>query len=218
MDNEIKEQVAEQQYKEISDDELLKQYNDADDESPEFAAIKAELISRGYSFQPEGEEDGETDDAVAVLKADSAPTIRYSKVGSLVWELLYIVLALGGAVYFLASMDANGMTVGTRMMITTAVIVLFVISLGVMAGAVRRLANQKSGTAYRFASQGYIVLSFLWSIATLGALYYAIKNFVDVLKYSFKYALMSAVLPLVGVLVSIAFVAFFITVSREAQK
>lgn len=218
MDNEIKDQVAEQQDKELSDDELLKQYNDADDDSPEFAAAKAELINRGYSFQPEGEEDDETDDAAEVLKTESVPAIRYSKIGSLVWELLYTVLALGGAAYFLITMETNGMKVGTRMIITTAVIVLFVISLGVMAGAIRKLANQKGGTNYRFPSQGYLALSFLWSIATLGALYYAIKNFVDVLKYSFKYALMSAVLPLVGVLVSIAFVAFFFTISREAQN
>ncbi len=218
MDNEIKEQVAEQQDKEVSDEELLKQYNDAEEGSPEFEAIKAELLTRGYDFQPEGEEDDDTDDAAAILKTESVPNIRYSKTGSLVWELLYTGLSLGGAAYFLITMNQNGMPVGTRMAVTTAVIVLFVISLGVMAGAVRKLANQKSGTNYRFPSQIYIVLSILWSIATLGAVYFAIKNFVEVLKYSFKYALMSAVLPLVGVLVSVAFVAFFFTVSREAQN
>lgn len=200
----------------LSEDELLKQYEEAEEGSDSLQELKAELEKRGYSF----EADEDKDEAVANLTMqDNALGLpHYSRLGSLLWELIYLILGLAGGIYFLVSLDSNGVEISTKMVIYTALAVLFIASMGALAGGVRRVANQKSVGKNDFSPMGYLILSFFWALATLGAMYNTGKTFVEIVEDSFKYALLASLMPLMGVLISLAFAAFFYTLSREGQS
>jgi len=201
----------------LSEDELMSRYNNSDEDSPEFAAAKEELIQRGYTFEAADAQPEEEDEKITILRTSNSK-MPYGKIGTLVWEWLYTGLAIVGAVYFLITLSNNDVKLSTRIIITTALVVLFAISLGVMVGAVRRMANRRVSTDEKLLLAPSFILGSLWFLSALGAMYYAIDMFVDVAKYSFKYALMSAILPLAGVLICIAFAVFFFTLFRESSS
>jgi hypothetical protein len=202
----------------LSEDELMSRYNNSDEESPEFTAAKDELIRRGYTFEAADAQPEEEDDENLNILRNSTLKMPYGKTGTLVWEWLYTGLAIVGAAYFLITLSNNDVKLSTRLIVTTALVVLFAISLGVMVGAVRRMANRRVSNNERLLLGPSFILGSLWFLSALGAMYYAIDMFVDVAKYSFKYALMSAVLPLAGVLICIAFAVFFFVLFRESSN
>ncbi|GEM_PF-3669435 len=213
MDTENINLQTESEGKSLTDAELLEKYNAAEEDSEDFARIKAELAERGYVFEAEDE----AGNAVADIQPAAPQKAPYGITCTMAWELVYLVIALAGGIYFLVTMEQNEVHITTRIAITTSLAVLFVVSLGMLAGAVRRLANQKYLNDLQHNPIAYYVLSGLWSVTALGALYYGIRMFADIVKFSFKYALMSATMPLAGVMVCIAFAGFFWVMGREAK-
>ena len=218
MEHEIQNTGLEESLKVLSSEELLRKYHEADGESVEFAALKAELISRGYTFQPQ-----ETD-GIQIIKDEefqegsTVVPLRYSPIGSLIWELVFIVLALGGVIYFIQTLRSNQIAISGKMMVTVSLAALIVISMGAIVGAVRRLANQKGNPSYSFAPYAYYLLSVLWCAAIAGSVYDGVKSFRELNKFSMKLALMSTIVPLIAALVSLAFVSFFFVVARESKS
>jgi hypothetical protein len=198
-----------------SEEELLEIYNNAEEDSEELKQAKEELTLRGYEFQTQ-----EEIDEIEAVKADALaktilPVEHYSKTGTLIWELLFLVLSLAGAIYFLLTMQNNGVKITPRLGLSTAVIVLFFSTTGIFVGAIRRLANLKVNPAATASAIVYYVLCFLWSVCLVGAAYYVVKNFSEVVKYSFEYALVSALMPLIGALVSMAYAVIFFMLGKE---
>ena len=203
----------------FTDDELVAKYDGAEEESEEFFQLKAELEKRGYHFEAAGE--SETDDieigdfTLAQADAPLLQNLRYSLLGSRLWEYLFLAIALAGATYFLIQVNASGMKINTRTAITTSLAVLIFTSTGVLVGVFRRMANMKDMAIKESPSGVYVILMFLWSLCILGGLYYTWKTFADVVKYSVKFAIAGAMIPLMGALVSFAFCTMFYILSKE---
>lgn len=207
-----------QEIETLSDEELLKQYDEAEEDSDRLQELKEELAKRGFSFEADEEEADSEPGSAQTVAANAAGFLRYSALGTMLWELIYLALGLAGGIYFLVSLSSNGVEISTKMVIYTALAVLFIVSMGALAGAVRRLANQKGLTNNNFSPVAYFILSFFWVLATLGAIYNTGKTFVEIVEDSFKYALLASLMPLMGVLISLAFTSFFYTISREGQS
>jgi len=201
----------------ISEEELLELYNSSEEESEEFINAKEELTKRGYAFEPHDATDGIEETEWEPAQQTVALKARYSLTGTLVWELLFLVLSLAGAIYFLLTMQKNGVKITPRLGLSTAVIVLFFSTTGVMVGAIRRLANLIDTQLSNASAVVYYILSFLWSVCMVGATYYMIKNFTEVVKYSFEYALVSALMPLIGAMVSMAYAVIFFMLGKELR-
>ncbi len=201
----------------LSEEELLELYDNAEEESEEFVNAKEELIKRGYAFEPHDATDGIEETEWEPVQQTLALKARYSLTGTLVWELLFLVLSLTGAIYFLSTMQKNGVKITPRLGVSTAVIVLFFSTTGVIVGAIRRLANLIDNQLSNSSAIVYYILSSLWSVCLVGAAYYTVKNFTEVMKYSFEYALISALMPLIGALVSIAYAVIFFMLAKELR-
>jgi len=201
----------------ISEEELLELYNSSEEESEEFINAKEELTKRGYAFEPHDATDGIEETEWEPAQQTVALKARYSLTGTLVWELLFLVLSLAGAIYFLLTMQKNGVKITPRLGLSTAVIVLFFSTTGVMVGAIRRLANMIDTQLSNASAIVYYILSLLWSACLVGAAYYMIKNFTEVMKYSFEYAMVSALMPLIGALVSMAYAVIFFMLGKELR-
>lgn len=208
----------EKQLSELQDSELLERYNNAEEETEEFAGVKAELVRRGYSFEAEDEEKAKNEAAVATLQSFTVTKEPYSTGGNIFWEASLTIISIAGAIYFLASMESAGGNIGTKTIITALITVLFLSSIGVLVGGLRRLANKIANPKLFTHSTGYVVLTFLWSACVVGAMYYTIKNFVEIVEFSFKYALISAVPTLVGAIVAFAFASMFFLLSKELER
>jgi len=201
----------------ISEEELLELYNSSEEESEEFINAKEELTKRGYAFEPHDATDGIEETEWEPAQQTVALKARYSLTGTLVWELLFLVLSLAGAIYFLLTMQKNGVKITPRLGLSTAVIVLFFSTTGVMVGAIRRLANMIDTQFSNASAIVYYILSLLWSACLVGAAYYMIKNFTEVMKYSFEYAMVSALMPLIGAMVSMAYAVIFFMLGKELR-
>ena len=201
----------------ISEEELLELYNSAEEESEEFINTKEELTKRGYAFEPHDAADGIDETEWEPVQQTLPLKARYSLTGTLVWELLFLALSLAGAIYFLLTMQNNGVKITPRLGLSTAVIVLFFSTTGVMVGAIRRLANLIDNQLSTASAVVYYILSSLWSVCMVGATYYMIKNFTEVMKYSLEYALVSALMPLIGALVSMAYAVIFFMLGKELR-
>ncbi|MDD4310115.1 MAG: hypothetical protein PHO32_07015 [Candidatus Cloacimonetes bacterium] len=200
----------------LTDEELLAKYENAPDDSEEFLQVKAILASRDYSFEANEKDawDTETDEASA-KSLEPFTNLRYSAFFSLIWEIIFAVFAIAGATYFLIQVNSTGMKITNRTIVTTCLAVLVVSSTGLLVGGFRRLANLKDSGSITKPKGIYYILMFLWSLCIAGGLYYTVKIFLEVVQYSFKYAMVGAIAPLMGALLSFAYCTMFYILSKE---
>jgi len=198
-----------------SDEELLQKYHELDEESAEFATVKEELTRRGFSFVPETEE---TEAEFEPVPEPLPQKPVFSKIGSLIWEIAYPVLALAGIGYFLSVLTNHGEKVSGKLAIYSAIVFLLLSSCGMMIGAMRRLTNSVADKSARVPGLLYYTWAWLWALTTAGAIYYLADTFIKTAKLSVEYAFFTSLIPFIGAMISLAFTFLFFSFWKASTK
>lgn len=217
-------EAAEETLSQCTEAELLGMYEEADEDSTEFEQIAAELEKRGYSFEaPENVPGMPTapilDTSTELNLPKRAVKLTYSRVGSLVWEIIFTLLGVGGALWFFSKMEESGAEPNFRATAMVFIGAMMVVSIGAIVGGVRRLANQKEQALQKAnaAFFGYYVLLAGWFLCFAACIYTAVDIFIKVVEYSFKYALLGSLAPLLAALFCSAFFSIFYVLGKELR-
>ncbi|HNQ44390.1 MAG TPA: hypothetical protein PKI59_08160, partial [Candidatus Cloacimonadota bacterium] len=141
------------------------------------------------------------------------------KAGSLVWALASFIITIGASTYIMLQINKIG-GVNNRAWTMVSLIALTAISLGMLVAGIRHLANQKGsrGEGITTSNIVYGILSFLWAFVVGGSLFYSVKNFLRIYRFSLEYAFYVAVPTIVVALLGICLTTAFFILCKELKK
>ncbi len=207
----------------LTNQELMKLYDQYEMDSPAYASVKAEMVRRGFSFQeqgstPSGGQSGgmphpEINNQNNPFASVQAVRLRYSKGWSLFWEILFLVLGLLG---FTAAILAKEGEAETLEIVLYALGACNIFTVGALVSGVRNLANHKSRLPEATRSGAWqIFLGVIWGLTGVGALYYGFKSFREASDWNEEAATIIAGVTLILSLFCAAYATILITLGRE---
>jgi len=211
----------------MSNDELVNMYKTLEMNSPQWTGVMNELKRRGFTFKspkpvtpppPPPPPRAETPD-LSVFSQRSHVSLRYSKIGSLIWEIIFLLLGLAVGVYLVEKISTIDDVPWQAYALPFAA-ALLVISLGAVLGGIRQLANLKGNAPSNATNNviGHLVLIICWILLTLGFVYYGVDMFLKLNQWDTGKALLTAGIFLAGALVCATYATIFWLLSVELKK
>ncbi len=198
----------------ISNQELTRLYELYDVGSVDFAAIRAEMVRRGFRFQdtPVREAGQEAEQTSRVWSGRGAK-LSYAKGWSLFWEILFLVLGLA---FFMAMMDASEWEPDLIIGLYLGFGVSMIISLGALISGARNLANHKSGSPEAVRSGLWqIILGVIWALLGTAVLVIGVIELLSLLEWNVEEIPYLIVTLITVAMVCAAFSITLITLGRE---
>lgn len=197
----------------LSNQELMRLYEQYDVGSVDFAAVRSEMVRRGFRFRdasPDEENLAEEENSAQIRGSQK---LRYSKGWSLFWEILFMIL---GLILFAALMETAEWEPSTEIGLLFGLAALLVFSLGALVSGVRNLANHKSRHPEAARSGAWqVILGVIWSLSGAGILYYGIRMVSQVLEWDEQAAVYIGAISASLCLVCVALAITLITLGRE---
>jgi cation transport ATPase len=206
-----------QNYTEMTDSELESLFNNAETDSEDYHTLMQELIKRGFSFEPAGDELTEIEDSDP--KDSSLLFLRYSKGGSLAWNLAAFVFAIAGASFFLYKLSEFG-KIEQKLYLMVFVVALLIVSLSYIISGIRNLANHKGikHPKLPILAIEYAIFCTLWTAATGYGIYSAVQSFLRFSKYNTEVAAYVSLPAVVMTLFAFGMAFIFFLLTKELRK
>lgn len=197
----------------LSNQELTRLYEQYDVCSVDFAAVRSEMVRRGFRFRDASPDEENLAVEESSVQIRGSQKLRYSKGWSLFWEILFMIL---GLILFAALMETAEWEPSTEIGLLFGLAAFLVFSLGALVSGVRNLANHKSRHPEAARSGAWqMILGVIWSLSGAGILYYGIRMVSQVLEWDEQAAVYIGAVSLSLCLVCVALAIALITLGRE---